>query len=717
MIYLILYIGKTNTGEITMSSIPHWVNVLRRTSFPNTSIISKASVLPAEDGGKWASLLTTDALTNKFIKDIESGDYGNKGISATIDVLKDWSSDERAWKKMREIKILYAGEGSMPHVTTPTAIKARVKLMVEKVLPILESNRKKGKSTRTGYRKNTELSEEFLDSVLSNLDESNPEETINYLNERFKDSQNRKEFSKYLVANYGRKIRPILRELGLTDLRRIAITTDTDLSSLGFNKEGKTWVLARYPIDKLDKLKEKVSSMTTGRFSTSPLPIVSVFGMITESQEEELSSTKYELVEPFTPEKARYLLSKIKESPKLFPKDIIPTSIKNMKQRDKYIHYSLIELLDEDFTSSVEQGTFADDFISYLKQKKGLGKGVLQNYANIVWDVSTENYDDTHEYHLPELGREVKPNKQEWMPKIVSALKSGDLKDTYDRTKKRLTVSVNQSISESQYELLSDLLRDESLTSEADGEIVSLIDDLQGKGGFDKPAVLSSFKKYSKESKRGLEGVDVYSLPSSEKLEKVRRLLSLSKSITGEEISELRDELQEQYGESDKQFQTQFSESQIDFNESAFPSEFDRDIAEITYMGLSRGEGLSDVLSGEYKKGEIGNISNIFNVLISADQEYKTEEQLSVLSRKIAAPEEGETFDFTANPPPYKDEILEFSGAFRKNIDNTRASIIKDLKENLMDLAANTDFYWKQRNKGKHNIYSILTKGGLLRVA
>ena len=134
-------------------------------------------------------------------------------------------------------------------------------------------------------------------------------------------------------------------------------------------------------------------------------------------------------------------------------------------------------------------------------------------------------------------------------------------------------------------------------------------------------------------------------------------------------------------------------------------------------MGLSRGEGLSDVLSGEYKKGEIGNISNIFNVLISADQEYKTEEQLSVLSRKIAAPEEGETFDFTANPPPYKDEILEFSGAFRKNIDNTRASIIKDLKENLMDLAANTDFYWKQRNKGKHNIYSILTKGGLLRVA
>ena len=485
--------------SIRKGSPPNWVTVLNKTSFPNMSFISKSakSVLPAQDGGKWSAYLTTDDLTNNFIENIKSGNYSNKGIDDTILILNHWKSDvEDGWKSMKEIKSLYAGVDGGTGITSPKKIRVRVKLMVDKVLPILESKRKGQKvDSGSAIRHHEPLSEEFLTKLLDGLTESNQDTTLNFLNDRFASDAAKSQYVEFLTSNYGNKVRPILRKLGLDKFRRISITTDSDLSKLGFKPRRKGWILERMLDTDVPELKEKLKDMNmNARIKVTPIHVVQLFGKVKESEEEVLSTVKYKLIEPFTPDKAKFLLEKMRSNPKVFPANLMPTKLREIKKKDKFIDYTLIELLDEKFTASIEQGTMADDFINTLQTMKFANeKYTLQYYSKKVWEVSTDEigkFDEDSPYYLGALmdpkywkeGGRTSPTWKEWRPKIIQALKTGELKDEYRGVKSKLTRALKylpQSISISDSELLEDLLSDDDLTEDEDGDIITLINQIQ----------------------------------------------------------------------------------------------------------------------------------------------------------------------------------------------------------------------------------------------
>ena len=161
---------------------------------------------------------------------------------------------------------------------------------------------------------------------------------------------------------------------------------------------------------------------------------------------------------------------------------------------------------------------------------------------------------------------------------------------------------------------------------------------------------------------------------------------------------------------------------EVEFNDSAFSNEFDRDIAEITYIALTKGESLSEVLGGEYQKNNRSSLSNYMNVIISAESIYATEgTKLLDLAEEITPPESGD-LDLNSDPPPFRDKIQEFANTFRSSVVKIREAIIEDLKVKIEDLVNNPASYIdKRKRKGSksgsmHNVYSIL-KGKIIEEA
>lgn len=121
----------------------HWMEVLKDTRYPDIRLITKSETipLPADKGGRWASHLITDGLTNKFIQSIKDGNYQNKGISSTISMLEKWRDKEDSFKYLPQVRDIYSLGGSS-NPNTKEMVKSRIDRIINEVLPILKDKEK-----------------------------------------------------------------------------------------------------------------------------------------------------------------------------------------------------------------------------------------------------------------------------------------------------------------------------------------------------------------------------------------------------------------------------------------------------------------------------------------------------------------------------------------------------------------------------------------------
>ena len=350
---------------------PNWVSVLHKTEFPDMNSITKNAkrVLPATHGGKWSALLTTDDMTNGFIRDIEEENFSPKGIDATMAQLKYWKEDEDNWKKMEELKQLYRGDGGMRAITSAPKVRRRIQSIVEKVLPILDEKRR-GQKTGAGSKGGKgyikfDITKEKLAELFDTFEELDKKEQKRYLlwlDDVFRDKRKLNEFKPFLTDNYSSKILPIIREFGWDKERNFSMESESDLSSLGFKEESGRWKLRGYTGD-VKTLRGKIYELTGGAVpKSSPRPIYSAFGTIKTTQEKKLSGKKWKIKEPFTADKAKIYLQKI-ISKKTFSGKFSTEKLNQMKKDSKFIDMSLVTLLDGRFEGNIADGTLTENFL------------------------------------------------------------------------------------------------------------------------------------------------------------------------------------------------------------------------------------------------------------------------------------------------------------------------------------------------------------------
>ena len=647
-----------------------WIDLLKRP----TDVISKSTkVSLPTDGFSWANLIENEAVFNSQVKLIKEGHYHPKGVDSFLRILNDWKNNPDNWKEFSEIKMLYR-DGKVP----PRKIRERVSVLIEDVLPVVEGKRKGqkskgGKSFETpiayfGNRRN--ITEESLTKLFDSFFELNKEDQKGYLmalNKAFSDKRSRDKFRKFLTTKYGRQIRPLLKEFELTDGR---------------------------------------------------MPIVSAFGIV---KDESRLGKNYELIEPFTSDKAQYYLNSILSKRDLGA-DVFTDKLRELRKKDRYISYTLVELLDDKFTSSIEQGTLADDFINDVKGIKFTSENAqLNHYANIMWEVSnpfSDKFNSQHELFVEDVGtiadwreKEKKPNEKEFKKQFKIMLKSGDKKEFYKEKKRQLEVSMRiygVSINQGEKDLIDFLIeqKEEEDNDEADVNMLegtpvySMLEDL-------------NFKPRLKKEDLGPKTVTLWQLDKGT-LEKVKNIISAAKKIDNEdlqmEIEGVEEETEENKRDFDAIYETLDEIQEFDFNKEAFPDEFSKDIAEITYLALIKGKALDEVLDGSHTKTTIKSLPNIFNVLLEAESLYQTSPvPLSTLAQEIKPTED---MDFTSDSPIYSEEIKAFSEAFKKSIENVREALIRDIKEKIGELITNPEIY-KVKQKG-HDLYSMLERNNLI---
>ena len=703
---------------------PNWVNVLHKTEFPDMESITKNAkrVLPATNGGKWAALLTTDDMTNGFIRDIEEGNFSPKGIDATMAQLKYWKENEDNWKKMEELKQLYRGDGGMRAITSAPKVRRRIQSIVEKVLPLLDEKRRGQKSKGgKGYIK-FDITKEKLAELFDTFEELDKKEQKRYLlwlDDAFKDKRKLNEFKPFLTDNYSSKILPIIREFGWDKERNVVVETESDLSSLGFKEEGGRWKLRGYTGD-VKMLRGKIFNLTQeASIKIYPRPIYSAFGTIKTIQEKKLSGKKWKIKEPFTADKAKIYLQKI-ISKKMFSGKFSTTKLNLMKKDTKFIHMSLVTLLDGRFEGSIVDGTLTENFLLQMEQMKFANeKYRLSFYAHKVFDKSnpySDTYDEDSPYFLDigdlegwtEKGEE--PQYNNFKKEILEALQRGNLEDVYKEEKQTLERNLkylSQSISPEEKEFVDEVLEDENILDDiTDDELIRTVMHLQ-----DTPP---TYKE--KPIEYGEETVTVYFVEIKSTYNTIQNLLGLVGRQTEGEIKAayegMKEDNQEAIESFDKVLQEQGKIYDIEFNEDAFGSEYEKDIAEITYRGLAAGKALDEVLGGQVITQQIDDLDNLFNVLIAAESQYSTGERLSSISKEII-PEDD--MDFNADPPPYEAEIKKFAEALKTTIPKLREAITNDIQEKVEDIVTHPKTYeLKSKKQQKQNIFSILERNQLI---
>ena len=747
-----------------MSQAPAWVIALRKSNRvlrDNDHVYATLEVIKAQynrydQDGKirlphyrdfndeqtntyWADIFSSDEDTDMFISEVKR-QFQPRGLDATIDRLQYYKAN--GGFKINEIADL-----QFTKKQSKKKIDARIDKVVNEVLPFLEDKKRTGKQTAgtkggtaSGLtRINVEMQDVTKDKISdvleNNFDTWDEDQQMRYLDNLNKllnkDRRKIKELRPFLTQRYGKKMLPLMRKWKWDRENRVTVSTDKDLSSLGFKSEtirGKPFqVISSFTGDK-KKLRADIKNITgSGRgIEIKNKPVYDVFGAIDSFQEYGKESPqgmifdKYELVEPFTSENAAYYLEKIMRS-KQFGDKMSPRRLLTIKQRSDFLHRSLLKLLDGKYESSLADGTMADTFIASMDNMKFANeKYRLTHYAQKVFDTSNPFnpisnpkmgtiYDPTSDYYL-DIGErddfESPPKFREYKDRIIDELKgTGSISDAYKEEKKTLernlrylqySISVPQkefleTILDPEFrdEILQDIPSDESEQTDNQKEILELVQQLS--------AIDLDTRMTKKTVKYGDEEFDVFSMTEST-YKLVDKLLMLSGLES--EGTELRNEL-EDYEEQIVEFDTKLAEKgkvfDVNFDETQFSEGHEQDIAEIAYRGLAAGHTLNKVLGGNVIKDSIDNLDNLYNVIIGAGRIYfpSDRDRLNSLADNVQPRE-----DLDLSTSPYASEIKEVAKIIKEMIPKLRTIIVKDIANKIKQILSES-IYYQQTTRGK----------------
>ena len=692
----------------------------------------------------WADIFSSDEDTDMFISEVKRK-YQPEGLDATIDRLRFYQQDDfKGWRNISEIKRLTTGENRIkgPRIT------ARVTKVVNELLPFLEGKKKTGKqagATASGLaRINVEMrdvTKEKIDSVLQeNFDTWNEDQQKRYLSNLnrllFKDMNKVTQLKPFFTQKYGKKMIPLLNQWGWNREFRVVVTdAQEDLTDLGFKRQGKYQIIESFTGDRKELLREVVEA-SNKRPKFRAKPIYQLFGQLdlveySKDDTKGMIFTKYEIVEPFNSKKAQYYLEKVMSSGEF--KKLSTKKLDAIKQRSDFIHRSLLKILDGKYESMIEDGTMADNFILSMQTMKFANdKYRLNYYARTVYDASLKG-DTNSEFYSSALENRLRevdnPSFEKYKKDIVNQLKSrGSLRDAYEASKKQLEQNlqmIRKSLTESQFELVDDLVEGEEEAEELlneipmnedeqsnnQKEIMSLIGDLSQK---DDLGIRSKKIRYG--DKKSVTAYVVASKSIYDKITKLLFLLDLEPagSVLKNTVDELKDSFDTQFQELDEALETNYGKVfEVEFDESKFSEGHEEDIAEIAYKGLAAGKDLDSVLSGEVIKGKIETLDNLYNVIVGAGRIYLSEdkEKLTSLVEKVKPSE-----DLNILESPFAKEIKDIAKIIKEMIPKLRQEITQDIKDKIEEIISESLTYQKKRAKSsKRNFLKTLENQNIIR--
>ena len=721
------------------------MEVLKDTRYPDIRLITKSETipLPADKGGRWASHLITDGLTNKFIQSIKDGNYQNKGISSTISMLEKWRDKEDSFKYLPQVRDIYSLGGSS-NPNTKEMVKSRIDRIINEVLPILkdkikEINQERGKGKATISSKTTK---EDLVGILDDFDsktEKEKEDILFTLNSLSKNK--RAEFTPLLTQNYP-NIRAYLREANhpaftvkTSDLvnfqdskvestydkiRRYYVTTEVDLSSHNFNRTEKGRWFKDFTDTKGEVIREYIKSISNKpKSENKPLPIWEMFGEISEEQEVTLTKENWSISGQINNVKARDYFSIVKDVTKKQNEIFRPKKILNLKRKEwRNSTPVMVELLSPDF--NIEE-TMVENFIEGMKSRSTFSRNALRNFIALqIWEASIN---PEAARRNPELRLQLVPGQRsnagvspnqysKYKDKILSSL-NGKKREVYNNALREhqeisdVNAEMSRSISASKLEMIESLAteKDEALDVLDNPEIDDLVDNLNFES--------LNFEEVNK------DGVTYFHIPKGKPVEIINDLFR--EGANDDNFKGLYDKISQKVKQDEKSTDIDLSglSEKYDFSSMMNLEKFnglEKYIAEIIYTSLlsNNPKSLHDIImqtNYDIAKGSLDFLEVVAAIKLVGNRYSPSKaNQMDTLSEQIKPLDD--VSEIKSETPPYVEEIKKFTEILKGIIPEIRSELILDVQERIEDIIEHPHKYQKK----KEDILSALEKRGLIQV-
>ena len=729
----------------------HWMEVLKDTRYPDIRLITKSETipLPADKGGRWASHLITDGLTNKFIQSIKDGNYQNKGISSTISMLEKWRDKEDSFKYLPQVRDIYSLGGSS-NPNTKEMVKSRIDRIINEVLPILKDKRKTIKTTAKATI-SSKTTKEDLVGILDDFDsktEKEKEDILFTLNSLSKNK--RAEFTPLLTQNYP-NIRAYLREANhpaftvkTSDLvnfqdskvestydkiRRYYVTTEVDLSSHNFNRTKRGRWFKDFTDTRGEVIREYIKSISNKpKSENKPLPIWEMFGEISEEQEVTLTKENWSISGQINNVKARDYFSIVKEETKKRNEIFRPKKMLGFKPREwRNTRPIMVELLSPDF--NIEK-TMAENFIEGMKSRSTFSRNALRNFIALqIWEASInpEAYGQRKNKELrlqlvpgQSSNASVSPNQySKYKDKILSSL-NGEKREVYNNALREhqeisdVNAEMSRSISASKLEMIESLAteKDEALDVLDNPEIDDLVDNLNFES--------LNFQEYNK------DGVTYFHIPKGKPkgmdetyVEIINNLFSVG--ANDDNFKVLYDKISQKAKQDKKSTDIDLSRlsEKYDFSSMMNLEKFnglEKYIAEIIYTSLlsNNPKSLHDIImqtNYDIARGSLDFLEVVAAIKLVGNRYSPSKaNQMDTLSEKIKPLDD--VSEIKSETPPYVEEIKKFTEILKGIIPEIRSELILDVQERIEDIIEHPHKYQKK----KEDILSALEKRGLIQV-
>ena len=163
--------------------------------------------------------------------------------------------------------------------------------------------------------------------------------------------------------------------------------------------------------------------------------------------------------------------------------------------------------------------------------------------------------------------------------------------------------------------------------------------------------------------------------------------------------------------------QKQLSEVQgvieVDFNEGAFNTESQKNLAKVVYRILVAGEDLDKRIKGKFLKQNIDSLDNLYNVIIALQDEYNVD-TANDIKEIVETIKPTEDLKLMSDSPEYKDEIIKLSDTIEDILPKLRMAITEDVQKRLEWLLSKSKFIQtKIERKYQKNPFNILKNKGI----
>ena len=450
-----------------------------------------------------------------------------------------------------------------------------------------------------------------------------------------------------------------------------------------------------------------------------------------------VSTTEWKVKSSFTAEDAEKYLKTIAETTTrgLFRdigigsvKDVwVPEKLAKVKETSNFLHASIYSLLSKKYEKDVLDGTMAIEFLRDLQDMRFSSEETRLNYTaeHKVW---ANRYNKDSPYYV-ELDISEPAEFKDYKEEIKEKLRSGEDEGgkQYRRDKKR-NIDFNerlgkQSITESENEfltlMLKDTIREKALDRFPDNE--EDYTENQNKINEILKKIVTRKEPLSKKNIKYHLDVPYFYIENEEDFKNIKKLIQL---IANEEDSEDRftfkgrhNKIIEDNREDMEKKQKQLSEVQgvieVDFNEGAFNTESQKNLAKVVYRILVAGEDLDKRIKGKFLKQNIDSLDNLYNVIIALQDEYNVD-TANDIKEIVETIKPTEDLKLMSDSPEYKDEIIKLSDTIEDILPKLRMAITEDVQKRLEWLLSKSKFIQtKIERKYQKNPFNILKNKGI----